>query len=278
MTRSLTRRELLERAALGGAALTLPGFLAACGGDDARPRRPQPGRAAQLASQLVRELAALHRRRRGRRSGRRSTSSRARRASPSTTSRRSTRTTSTSGRSRARSRAARDRPRHHRPHRQLALSRADGRGGVGGEARQGRDPEHRQPRRRAQEPALRPRPLLAAVAVGHDRDRLQREADVDPDHLDRAAARGSEAEGEDDAPLRDGGHARRRHAGERRRPHHGHRRHLQARSTASRRLSTRATCASSPATTTPARSRRATSSPRSRGRATSSSSRPTTRT
>ena len=31
---SLTRRQLLERAALGGAALTLPGFLAACGGGD----------------------------------------------------------------------------------------------------------------------------------------------------------------------------------------------------------------------------------------------------
>ena len=33
MTRPLTRRDLLERAALGSAALTLPGFLAACGGD-----------------------------------------------------------------------------------------------------------------------------------------------------------------------------------------------------------------------------------------------------
>ena len=33
MTRPLTRRELLERAALGGAVLTVPGFLAACGGD-----------------------------------------------------------------------------------------------------------------------------------------------------------------------------------------------------------------------------------------------------
>ena len=32
MNRPLTRRQLLERAALGGAALTLPGFLAACGG------------------------------------------------------------------------------------------------------------------------------------------------------------------------------------------------------------------------------------------------------
>ena len=33
MTRPLTRRELLERATLGGAALSIPGFLAACGGD-----------------------------------------------------------------------------------------------------------------------------------------------------------------------------------------------------------------------------------------------------
>ncbi len=32
--RPLTRRQLLERAALGGAVLTVPGFLAACGGDD----------------------------------------------------------------------------------------------------------------------------------------------------------------------------------------------------------------------------------------------------
>ena len=32
MNRPLTRRQLLERAAIGGAALTLPGFLAACGG------------------------------------------------------------------------------------------------------------------------------------------------------------------------------------------------------------------------------------------------------
>jgi spermidine/putrescine transport system substrate-binding protein len=33
MTRPLTRRQLLERATLGGAVLTLPGFLSACGGD-----------------------------------------------------------------------------------------------------------------------------------------------------------------------------------------------------------------------------------------------------
>jgi len=34
MNRSLTRKQLLERAALGSAALTLPGFLAACGGGE----------------------------------------------------------------------------------------------------------------------------------------------------------------------------------------------------------------------------------------------------
>ena len=32
MTDQLTRRALLERAALGGAAITVPGLLAACGG------------------------------------------------------------------------------------------------------------------------------------------------------------------------------------------------------------------------------------------------------
>jgi spermidine/putrescine transport system substrate-binding protein len=34
MSPAITRRDLLERAALSGAALALPGFLAACGGDD----------------------------------------------------------------------------------------------------------------------------------------------------------------------------------------------------------------------------------------------------
>jgi len=32
MTNQLTRRELLQRGAAGGAVLTLPGLLAACGG------------------------------------------------------------------------------------------------------------------------------------------------------------------------------------------------------------------------------------------------------
>ena len=32
MTDQLTRRELLQRGAAGGAALTIPGLLAACGG------------------------------------------------------------------------------------------------------------------------------------------------------------------------------------------------------------------------------------------------------
>jgi spermidine/putrescine transport system substrate-binding protein len=37
MTDQLTRRQLLERAALGGAAITVPGFLAACGGSSTKP-------------------------------------------------------------------------------------------------------------------------------------------------------------------------------------------------------------------------------------------------
>jgi spermidine/putrescine transport system substrate-binding protein len=37
MTDQLTRRQLLERAAIGGAAITVPGLLAACGGTSSKP-------------------------------------------------------------------------------------------------------------------------------------------------------------------------------------------------------------------------------------------------
>ncbi|HEX4929487.1 MAG TPA: spermidine/putrescine ABC transporter substrate-binding protein [Gaiellaceae bacterium] len=52
MNRPLTRKQLLERAALGGAALTLPGFLAACGGggDD------EPAATTQAAKELADRL------------------------------------------------------------------------------------------------------------------------------------------------------------------------------------------------------------------------------
>ena len=40
MTRPLTRRQLLERATVGGAVLTLPGLLAACGGDEETATAP----------------------------------------------------------------------------------------------------------------------------------------------------------------------------------------------------------------------------------------------
>src|ERR671911_2293471 len=53
MNRSLTRKQLLERAALGGAALTLPGFLAACGGGDDETTATTTAEAAkQLADRL----------------------------------------------------------------------------------------------------------------------------------------------------------------------------------------------------------------------------------
>jgi spermidine/putrescine transport system substrate-binding protein len=52
MTRSLTRRTLLERAALGGAALTLPGFLAACGGGDGETAATTATGGGELADRL----------------------------------------------------------------------------------------------------------------------------------------------------------------------------------------------------------------------------------
>jgi spermidine/putrescine transport system substrate-binding protein len=50
--RELTRRQLLERAALGGAALTVPGFLAACGGGKSAATTGTSGGKKQLAQTL----------------------------------------------------------------------------------------------------------------------------------------------------------------------------------------------------------------------------------
>ena len=50
MTDQLTRRQLLERAALGGAAFTLPGILAACGGSSSKSS--SAGTTQQLAKTL----------------------------------------------------------------------------------------------------------------------------------------------------------------------------------------------------------------------------------
>ena len=58
--------------------------------------------------------------------------------------------------------------------------------------------------RGAAEPAVRPQPrVLAAVAVGHDGDRLEREADRAGD-VDHAAPRGRQAEGQGDDALEHG--------------------------------------------------------------------------
>ena len=55
-----------------------------------------------------------------------------------------------------------DRPGHHRPHRQLALPGAPDQARLGREARQERDPEHRQPPGLARAPELRPRTASTA--------------------------------------------------------------------------------------------------------------------
>jgi spermidine/putrescine transport system substrate-binding protein len=52
MTSPFTRKELLERAALGGVALSLPGWLAACGGDGI-----EGGGGETTATEVTRELA-----------------------------------------------------------------------------------------------------------------------------------------------------------------------------------------------------------------------------
>ena len=52
MTDQLSRRQLLERAALGGAALTIPGFLAACGGSSTKAGGTTSTTAEKLAKTL----------------------------------------------------------------------------------------------------------------------------------------------------------------------------------------------------------------------------------
>ena len=52
MTDQLTRRQLLERAAIGGAAITVPGILAACGGSSTKAGAGTSTAKQQLASTL----------------------------------------------------------------------------------------------------------------------------------------------------------------------------------------------------------------------------------
>ncbi len=172
MNPRLTRNELLRRGAAGGALLAFPSMLAACGGGNGGGR----GDGGELKDVLnFANWPLLHRHRR----------------SP----RRSTQFTEETGikvnyfeeiNDNAEyfakvqgplSQGRGDRPRHLRVHGQLALPGTPRRSGVGAEARQEPDPEHREPHRRAGEPAVRPGPrVLAAVAVRHDRDRVERGA------------------------------------------------------------------------------------------------------
>ena len=145
-------------------------------------------------------------------------------------------------------------------------------------ARQGQDPEHLEPHRRAEEPDVRPRPdVQPSVAVRDDRHRVERgrhgACDVDP-----AAPRRPEAQGQGHDADRDGRLDGARDARQRRRPLGRHGRDVrQARSAASRRRSTTARSGGSPATTTRSRSPRATSPRPWPGRATSCSCSPRTR-
>ncbi len=95
---------------------------------------------------------------------------------------------------------------------------------MGRAARQGQDPEHHEPHRRAEEPDVRPRPdVQPSVAVRNDRHRVERGRDGAGD-VDPAAPRGSEAQGQDHDADRDGRLDGARDARQRRRPLGRHRR------------------------------------------------------
>ena len=107
MTDSLTRLQLLRRAAAGGAFLTLPGVLAACGGSSKSAATTSGGEADARQDAPLLELDALHRHEQqdAHASVARRVPEEVRRPTFSTP-RTSTTTPPTSGRSRARSRAA----------------------------------------------------------------------------------------------------------------------------------------------------------------------------
>ena len=226
MNPRLTRNELLRRGAAGGALLAFPSILAACGGGDSGGStaggelkdvlnfanwplyidEEKPTTLQDFTKQTRHQgqlLPGDQRQRRVLREG----------AGPALAGRR-------------------HRPRHLRLHGQLALPGDPRQRGLGAEARQGAHPEHREPRRRAVEPAVRPEPrVLAAVAVGDDRDRMERGAHG-PDRDHRAALRGPEAQGQGLDADGARGLGRTRDARERRRSGSGNRRQLQRRNRA----------------------------------------------
>ena len=228
----LTRRELLRRGAAGARCSRCPGLLAACGraaarntstqvndalrfsnwplyidyrredeaATDARPVHEEDGHQGRLLRGHQRQRVLLRRR------------SRAALAGPV------------------------DRPRHHRHHRQLALPGAARQQGLGREARQGRDPELREPDRRAASPPST-RTATYSLPWQSGMTGIAWNEDVDgPGHVGRPAARRPEAEGQGDAADRDGRLGRARDARERRRPLQGRpTRRSTRRSTGSRR-------------------------------------------
>ena len=177
MTDVITRRDLLRRAAAGGAFLTVPGVLAACGGSSVESSS-SGGRQDAREDVALLELDALHRQREGEQAPDArhvQEEDRHDRAVHRGHQRQRVVLRQDPGAALARSV---DRPRHHRHDRQLAVSGAADQEGLGREARQERDPEHQEPRAGAAASELGHEPRLQpALAVRHDGHRVQRQAD-----------------------------------------------------------------------------------------------------
>ena len=105
-----------------------------------------------------------------------------------------------------------DRPRHHRPHRQLALPGPADRQGLGREARQERDPEHRRTSRTRSSTRASTRTASTRLPWQSGMTGIATNTKLTggkPVTTDRPAARGPEAEGQGHAAHRDGRHDRR---------------------------------------------------------------------
>ena len=181
---AITRRQLLRRAAVGGAALTLPSILAACGSGGISAQSNAGGASTEVNKQLADKLVfanwPLYIDQKGKSRPSLEEFTRPRPASPSSYVEEVNDNEEWFGKYQAQlSPGPGHRPRPDRPHR--LDGRADGAARLRAEEGQERDPERVQPRFDAPAPSLGPEPRVQPpLAVRLHRHRLQPEADRRP--------------------------------------------------------------------------------------------------